>query len=131
MSKSCEAVGFTMYKVESTGGDDAVSEGGSATRTLHEVELALFNRSMCNQPAWYDNLLTDNMVCAGHIPGGRGTCTGDSGGPLACVGSSLETWTIHGLTSWAKIPCGGPDSPTVFTRVSAYADWISSHVEKR
>jgi len=105
-------------------------EGGRATRTLHEVELTLFNRSMCNQPSWYANLLTHNMICAGDISGGRGTCTGDSGGPLACVDASLSTWRIYGLTSWAKVPCAGPDSPTIFTRVSVFIDWINNHIQK-
>jgi len=107
-----------------------VSEGGKATRTLHEVELTVFSLSVCNQPTWYANYLTVNMVCAGDPAGGRGTCTGDSGGPLACVDESLQKWTVHGLTSWAKVPCAGPDSPTVFTRVSAFVPWINSHIEK-
>jgi len=108
-----------------------VLEGGKATHTLHEVELTLFNRSTCNQPSWYANFLTENMICAGDPDGGRGTCTGDSGGPLACVDKSLKTWRIYGLTSWAKVPCAGPDSPTVFTRVSAFVSWINSNIEKR
>lgn len=90
----------------------------------------MFDHSTCNQPSWYANLLTDNMLCAGHIGGGRGTCTGDSGGPLACVDESLTTWTILGLTSWAKVPCAGPDSPTVFTRVASFVKWIRGHIEK-
>ena len=108
----------------------AVSEGGKATPTLHEVELTVFDRSMCNQPTWYANLVNVNMICAGDLQGGRGTCTGDSGGPLACVDESLTTWTIYGLTSWAKVPCAGPDSPTVFTRVSAFVPWINRTIEK-
>jgi len=107
-----------------------VLDGGQATRTLYEVELTLFNRSTCNQPSWYANRLTDNMVCAGNIEGGRGTCTGDSGGPLACVDGSLKDWKLYGVTSWGKLPCGGPDSPTVFTCVSAFVEWIKEHIEK-
>lgn len=109
---------------------DSVADGGKATQTLHEVELTMFNRSMCNKPWWYANLLTDRMMCAGDLAGGRGTCTGDSGGPLACVDESLSTWTLYGLTSWAKVPCAGPDSPTVFTRISAFVQWINSIIEK-
>ena len=107
-----------------------VSDGGKATHTLHEVQLTAFDRSTCNQPSWYANFLTDRMICAGDVEGGRGTCTGDSGGPLACVDESLTTWTVYGLASWAKVPCAGPDSPTVFTRVSAFVIWIKSNIKK-
>ena len=108
-----------------------VSEGGKATRSLHEVELTLFNLSTCNQPTWYANFLTDNMICAGYAGGGRGTCSGDSGGPLACVDKAMKTWRLIGLTSWAKVPCAGPQSPTIFTRVSAFVPWINSVVDKK
>jgi len=70
------------------------------------------------------------MICAGDVNGGRGTCTGDSGGPLACVNQSLTTWILIGVVSWAKIPCAGPKGPTVFTRVSAFVQWINSAIEK-
>jgi len=71
------------------------------------------------------------MICAGYAGGGRGTCSGDSGGPLACVDKGMKTWRIIGLTSWAKVPCAGPDSPTIFTRVSAFVPWINGVIGKK
>uniref|UniRef100_A0A8B9IQQ6 Peptidase S1 domain-containing protein n=1 Tax=Anser cygnoides TaxID=8845 RepID=A0A8B9IQQ6_ANSCY len=48
---------------------------------------------------------------------------GDSGGPLSCYKDGH--WQVHGVVSGGLIPyCNTCKKPTVFTRVSAYADWI-------
>ncbi|KAF7474556.1 Hypothetical predicted protein [Marmota monax] len=43
---------------------------------------------------------------------------GDSGGPLVC------NHTLHGIISWGDFPCGQPNRPGVYTRVSKYVQWI-------
>ncbi|XP_072382738.1 clotting factor G beta subunit-like isoform X17 [Diabrotica undecimpunctata] len=62
----------------------------------------------------------DTMICAG----GKNridTCVGDSGGPLQdSYGVGIK---IVGITSFGK-PCGLTESPSVYTRVSYYVDWI-------
>ncbi|PZT68380.1 serine protease [Streptomyces sp. SW4] len=55
---------------------------------------------------------SDTMVCAGQDGGGRDACQGDSGGPLVAQGKLI------GLVSFGS-GCGRPDSPGVYTRVSA------------
>lgn len=32
--------------------------------------------------------------------------------------------TVVGVVSWAFMPCGKRGKPSVYTRVSAYIDWI-------
>lgn len=60
------------------------------------------------------------------------SCAGDSGGPLAFkVTSENETkWIIGGVLSYGPdVPCGGlEDSQSVFTKVSAFVDWIQKYV---
>ncbi|KAK5910341.1 hypothetical protein CesoFtcFv8_004184 [Champsocephalus esox] len=63
------------------------------------------------------------MVCAGG-DGVVGGCNGDSGGPLNCQNSE-GTWEVHGIASFVSgLGCNFVKKPTVFTRVSAFNDWI-------
>jgi hypothetical protein len=66
------------------------------------------------------------QLCAG-IPSGpeAGSCQGDSGGPLVAL-DALSCPVQVGLVSWAD-GCGKANRPTVYTRVSAYVDWIESY----
>ena len=47
---------------------------------------------------------------------------GDSGGPLYCQSES-ENFYLAGIISHGE-GCARSDSPGVYTRVSAYKDWI-------
>lgn len=48
---------------------------------------------------------------------------GDSGGPLQC--GEGGQYKLIGIVSWGSSNCH-PAAPTVFTRISAYTDWITS-----
>lgn len=51
---------------------------------------------------------------------------GDSGGPLNCQ-NAAGNWEVHGIVSFGSgIKCNLAKKPTVFTRVSAYIDWINN-----
>lgn len=50
---------------------------------------------------------------------------GDSGGPLICLGQDGR-WYIQGVTSFVSSSmCNEVKKPTVFTRTSAFTEWIS------
>ena len=57
-------------------------------------------------------------------------CRGDSGGPLfQRVSGEGSPWYQIGIVSFGATGCARADDPTVYTRVSAYADWIYSKME--
>lgn len=53
---------------------------------------------------------------------------GDSGGPFACT-SAGETWEVHGIVSFGPQGCIQDKKPSVFTRVSAFSDWIEDNIK--
>jgi secreted trypsin-like serine protease len=67
------------------------------------------------------------QLCAGDLSGGRGTCYGDSGGPiLSTVSDASNDWRTGvqvGIVSYGR-GCGRVYGPGVYTRVSAYIPWL-------
>ncbi|XP_077113494.1 trypsin-like [Ranitomeya variabilis] len=72
----------------------------------------------------YPGEITENMLCAGVMEGGKDTCQGDSGGPLVCNSQ------LCGITSWGNIPCAEAEKPGVYTRLCNYLDWIRDTIAK-
>ena len=62
----------------------------------------------------------ETQLCAGL--GGTDSCQGDSGGPLVARSSTGAPVQV-GVVSWG-FGCAREESPGVYMRVSAYADWI-------
>ncbi|XP_077864391.1 elastase-1-like [Saccoglossus kowalevskii] len=91
---------------------------------LQDAEVAIYPTSNCSSGRVWGNYITDNMVCAGN--GSPGTCSGDSGGPLACRDTDGNL-VLQGITSWGSGDCGS--MPDVYTRVSVYYDVITSQVD--
>lgn len=95
--------------------------------TLQQVSVPIVSNNECNfqynQSSCFDNPITETMVCAGYMEGGKDSCIGDSGGPLLvyCDG----TWNLAGLVSWGG-GCGLPGFYGVYTRVSCFHDFIDS-----
>ncbi|XP_006642065.2 chymotrypsin-like elastase family member 2A [Lepisosteus oculatus] len=98
---------------------------GPAADTLQQALLPVVDYATCTQPDWWGSMVKDTMVCAGG-DGVVSGCNGDSGGPLNCQGSD-GSWEVHGIVSFGSgLGCNYPKKPTVFTRVSAYIDWINN-----
>lgn len=62
--------------------------------------------------------LGPSNICTGPLTGGQSVCSADSGGPL------IQNSTVIGITSWGFVPCGSPNSPSVFVTVADYKGWI-------
>jgi len=85
-----------------------------------------YNYTTCTQLGWYNKQYVSqaHQFCAGNATGGQGTCSGDSGGPLVCTQDRL-VWIQYGLVSFEQgYHCADPKSPTVYTRLDAFYNWI-------
>ncbi|XP_077988636.1 trypsin-like [Glandiceps talaboti] len=92
---------------------------------LNQVDVDVIANDVCNQPGWYFNQVTENMVCAGYAAGGKDSCFGDSGGPLMCLNDD-GGYDIFGLVSWGPQVCATENKPGVYTRVPNYYSWINT-----
>ncbi|XP_008316877.1 chymotrypsin-like elastase family member 2A [Cynoglossus semilaevis] len=103
---------------------------GPSANMLQQALLPVVDYPTCISPDWWgNNLVTNNMVCAGG-DGEKGGCSGDSGGPLSCQSSS-GSWEVHGVVSFgSSLGCNYRRKPTIFTRVSAYISWINTVVTR-
>ncbi|CAL8296561.1 elastase 3 like [Gadus morhua] len=98
--------------------------GGPIAENLQQALMPVADHATCSQPDWWGSTLRTSMVCGGG-DGIVGGCNGDSGGPLNCKNDQEGTWEVHGIASFVSgMGCNYVRKPTVFTRVSAFNDWI-------
>uniref|UniRef100_UPI004038E3F8 transmembrane protease serine 4 n=1 Tax=Callospermophilus lateralis TaxID=76772 RepID=UPI004038E3F8 len=97
-------------------------DGGKMSDTLLQASVQVIDHTRCNADDAYQGEVTEKMLCAGVPGGGVDTCQGDSGGPLMY---QSDHWKVVGIVSWGY-GCGGPSTPGVYTKVTAYLDWIYS-----
>ncbi|XP_011501375.1 PREDICTED: trypsin-1-like [Ceratosolen solmsi marchali] len=100
----------------------------SMPNTLQKVALSIVDLNTCREAlesliGWTPLHATN--ICTGPLTENLSACSGDSGGPLIKSESDGSTEVI-GIVSWGIIPCGTIGAPSVYTRVSAYIDWIES-----
>ncbi|XP_012230034.2 trypsin-1 [Linepithema humile] len=65
--------------------------------------------------------LYDSQICTDAVKE-TSACFKDSGSPLVQFDDNNSTQL--GIVSWVVYPCGVSGSPSVYTRVSSYVDWI-------
>ncbi|XP_004543745.1 transmembrane protease serine 13a [Maylandia zebra] len=100
---------------------------GVVSKDLMEVSVDIIDTRVCNSRDAYGGLVTNNMLCAGKLEGGKDSCQGDSGGPLVCQGESR--FYLVGITSWGA-GCGEKNKPGVYTRVSSVLPWIYTSMHR-
>lgn len=103
----------------------ALKEFGDYPEQLQEVDLPLVSNIQC--AALSESEITENMICAGFLEGGKDSCQGDSGGPLVIEDENGHT--LVGVVSFGD-GCALPESYGVYARVSVYADSIKRTVQE-
>lgn len=95
-------------------------ESGTFPKTLQQVRVNVVNFKQCD--AFFHRIVDDIMICAGINSGGKDSCQGDSGGPLM-TDRGLQV----GVVSFGQ-GCARPNTPAVYTRVSAFKEWIDTSI---
>ncbi|XDV12787.1 hypothetical protein PO909_001367, partial [Leuciscus waleckii] len=93
-------------------------------QTLQEVQVPIVGNRQCKCLNGVKKI-TDNMICAGLLEGGKDSCQGDSGGPM--VSKQGSVWIQSGIVSFGE-GCALPNSPGVYARVSEYQNWINEQI---
>ncbi|CAH0587903.1 unnamed protein product [Chrysodeixis includens] len=94
-----------------------------ATTSLHQTTVPIITNAVCQRS--FSVKIDGSHVCTSGS-GGKGTCEGDSGGPLTIVRRNQRI--LAGVVSFGPDSGCQAGSPSVFTRVTAYLSWINSHM---
>lgn len=102
------------------------SDTSGISNTLQEARVLEVPSSQCQ--AIYGNVIVPTQhICVSNSKPFRGTCSGDSGGPLLGKGGSHSLSTndqnvTFGVLSFGASTC--TQGPSVYTRLSGYTSWI-------
>lgn len=119
----------TQYVAAFGWGNTLPGDNGRPSVVLIKVDLDLVPLDVCRAAPGYAGQVGPTNVCASRD--GKDTCTGDSGGPLVLEDyrrgdppNDDRRQTLIGIVSWGD-GCAQKGRPGVYTRVTAYLDWIA------
>ncbi|KAL6257052.1 hypothetical protein P5V15_011987 [Pogonomyrmex californicus] len=95
---------------------------GNSTKQLYVADIIIAKHKYCKDKYWDTSSIPiyPTQICAFDPVTRKGSCHGDSGGPLTVYGELI------GIISWGS-GCGDTKFPNVFTRVPSYINWINEH----
>ncbi|XP_039986492.1 coagulation factor VII isoform X2 [Xiphias gladius] len=99
---------------------------GRSSRFLRKVELPVVSYKDCT--ASTEQVITDNMFCAGYLEASIDACSGDSGGPFVVY--YRGTWFLTGVVSWGE-KCAAIGKYGVYTRLGNFLSWIRDTMERQ
>ncbi|XP_031167106.1 coagulation factor IX [Sander lucioperca] len=99
---------------------------GRSSRFLRKVTLPVVSYPECI--ASTEQVITDNMFCAGYLSVSQDACSGDSGGPFLV--NYRGTWFLTGVVSWGE-KCAAVGKFGVYTRLGNFLSWIRDTMNPR
>jgi trypsin len=106
-----------------TSGWGAIFEDGESSDDLMMVSVPTVTNKECSRSY---STITNQMICAGYVAGGKDSCQGDSGGPLVFKGRD-KSFKLIGVVSWGE-GCAQPNKYGVYARVSSVYKWIKDNI---
>lgn len=125
-SSSLDEPGKTAY-VAGWGSESAGQNALSVAVFANEAAVEVKNNEECKSAFQrHGQFDGTGMLCAlgTQLPLPADACDGDSGGPLVVHGAGVF---VIGIVSWG-VGCRNAQYPGVYTRVSAYSQWIQETV---
>jgi secreted trypsin-like serine protease len=106
------------------------SNANTLPDTLQKATIGVLTTADCRSrmSAVGGAIIWDSHICVFDPSGNIGSCNGDSGGPLNCPLNGQTV--VAGVTSFGVSSIIGncrQDFPSVYTRTSAYLNWINSN----
>ncbi|XP_065091659.1 serine protease hepsin-like [Ochlerotatus camptorhynchus] len=101
---------------------------GGLSDVLQELKVPILTNAKCRRTSYWAFQITNKMLCAGYVEGGRDSCQGDSGGPLQVYNNSTLRYELVGIVSWGRA-CAQKNYPGVYTRVNKFLRWINNNVK--
>jgi secreted trypsin-like serine protease len=101
---------------------------GDSSPVLSELKIKTWDNAVANQTMLTLNPLgkvDHTMIAAGGV-NGEDACQGDSGGPLTIESNTSSTVKLVGVVSWGVNPCGMPNIPGIYSRLSASKIFIEN-----
>lgn len=109
-------------------GHDRSDQG---TDQLQRLDARIMEYEECKRELPSNAYFEDVNICSFSkgINHYEGSCDGDSGGPFVkYTESGVE---VIGIVSWGYTPCKYTTYPSIYTRVSAFIDWIDDIVASK
>ncbi|XP_049855550.1 chymotrypsin-like elastase family member 1 [Schistocerca gregaria] len=127
-----QVIGLPSAESIPEGGSEATlwgwgyTETGRPTEILQTVTVTIYDYGTCLEYLQYMNVtsfvLTEAILCTGPFDEGISMCAGDDGGPLEQDG------VLVGIVSFSPTSCSTQGGAAVYTRVSAYMDFITENI---
>lgn len=107
-------------------------ENGRPSKTLKYIITTILPFEYCKVGVVYPWQIgeknNENIICT--ISPGKGSCEGDSGGPLTVFSASNGRSIQVGIVSYG-VGCARPQEPAQYTRVHGYINWIRQVLRQR
>jgi len=104
-----------------------LESGGEQPAHMHSVDVNVFADGDCGSMT---EDMTDSMICAGYMEGGKDSCQGDSGGPLFTADDDNNgAQTLIGVVSWGY-GCADRDSLGIYAEVAHFANWLDKNMKQ-
>ncbi|XP_058056632.1 trypsin-1-like [Anopheles bellator] len=105
----------------------SILPGNNFSNMLQKISVPIVDWNECYAVlGGAEGPLDERNMCTGPLTGGISTCTGDAGG-AAVQQQGIDVYLQVGVISWNLVPCAAINTPSIYTRVSAFIDWIQAN----